>query len=149
MLAIAATQAPKYEMRFHELLEARQWRNYRGEQRQCSIGNLVAHPALDQPKSATVIFGTVDTGRQRVWAGYFVRVEMDGRTWLGEDAHSLRRALRGLENSLNADGYSLLVIGLDADWRESGLSANTGWGFCSDVEGAIHMLVPKSSVEIG
>ena len=76
-----------------------------------------------------------------MWAGFFVKiVGPDGDEWLAEDPHSLRRALRGIEAKLNEDGRSLQVIGLDPEWRESGLSADTGWGFHPNFDGPVHIL---------
>ena len=132
-------------MRYHELLEARPWRHYTGQDRVCLIRRLDSDGSLARSNPATVQFGSVTTGRQRVWVGYFVQViEHDGNEWIAEDPHSVRRALRDVETKLNRVGRSLDVIGLDADWRESGLSANTGWGYHPDIDGAVHMLEPMT-----
>ena len=134
-------------MRYRDLLEARPWRRYSGEERKCFIGQIDADEAADTPLEAKVEFGTVATGRQAVWAGFFVRVEVDGQQWLAEDPYSLRRALRGVEAKLNSDGISLHVIGLDPEWHESGLSGNTGWGYHPELDGAVHMLTPPPNAD--
>jgi hypothetical protein len=87
-----------------------------------------------------VEFGTVCSGRSRVFMGWWVQVGApEGGSWLEQDRHSLRRALRAVEKQLNADGLSLRVMGLDPEWMESGLSANSGYGYHPDFDGPIHM----------
>lgn len=131
-------------MRFRDLLEARPWRRYTGEERQCAIRHIGADEVSGETL-ARVEFGTVTTGRQAVWAGFYVRVEVGDREWLAEDPHSLRRALRGVEAELNKDDLWLQAFGLDPEWRESGLSANSGWGYYPDCDGAVHMLERQPS----
>lgn len=126
-------------MRYRDLFDAKAWRRYSGRDRECFIRPLADPNAA--PREARVQYGVVKTGRQRVFVGYFVQViQQHGGEWLAEDPHSLRRALRAVERSLNADGWSLKVIGLDAEWSETGLSANTGFGYHPDLEGPVHMM---------
>lgn len=128
-------------MRFHELLEARAWRHYTpfAEQR-CKITDI---------RSATfaevlVRCGTCSTGKQRVFAGYYFKTQLPaGDLILAENPHGLRRALRTFEARLNGFGWTLDAIGLDAEWRESGLTADSGFGYCAGVLGAVHMLHPR------
>lgn len=128
-------------MRYNELLEAKGWRHYLGTDRGCVLFPLANSKAV--PREARVQYGAVSTGKQRVWAGYYFKVVgQDGCEWLAEDPHCLRRALRAIERQLNADGLSLQVIGLDREWCESGLSANSGYGYHPDFDHAVHMLQP-------
>lgn len=85
-------------------------------------------------------FGHVSTGEQRVWAGFFVQViDSSGGMWLAEHPHSLRGALSEIGDQLETDGWSLKVVGLLPEWRETGLSRNSGYGFHPDLDCAVHM----------
>jgi hypothetical protein len=126
-------------MRYRDLFDAQAWRKYSGRDRECmliQVGN-----ASKKAQVARVQYGSVTTGKQRVWVGYFVQVvDVNGREWLAEDPHSLRRALRKVEACLNEASLSLAVVGLSSDWSETGLSANTGYGYVPNASGPIHML---------
>ena len=133
-------------MRYRELTEPSGWRHYSGRERECQLTPLSNTNGETEAVRAHVQYGSVTTGRQRVWVGYFVQVvEQDGKEWLAEHPHSLRGALRKVEAQLNGDGWNLDAIGLDPEWRESGLSANSGFGFHPDHDGAVHMLDVKHS----
>lgn len=125
-------------MRFHELLEARPWRHYTpSAERSCAIG------ALNSAAVAQVLVqcGTCSTGRQRVFAGYYFEATLPtGSTVIGENSHGLRRALRTFEARLNAAGWTLDAIGLDPEWHETGLSADSGFGYHPSFSGPVHML---------
>lgn len=73
--------------------------------------------------------GIVETGRSRVFAGYFVRVEVGNLTFSDTDQHSLRQALRVVAEQAKNEGINLRFAGLWDQFEESGLSANTGWGY--------------------
>ena len=119
------------------------WRHYSGQERACVLTPLPEGSASGSSE-AHVQWGSVTTGKQRVWVAFFIQViQRDGKEWLVEHPHSLRAALRLVEADLNADGWSLGVIGLDPEWRESGLSANSGYGYHPDFSEAAHMLQPK------
>lgn len=132
-------------MRYRGLLDARAWKKYEGRDHRCFI---VGTSNLNEPNrelvEVSVQLGNVTTGKQRVWAGYFMHVEgPDEKTWLAEHPHFLRGALREVEKLLNADGWSLLAIGLTPEWHETGLSANSGFGYHPDFDHAVHMLQPE------
>lgn len=94
-------------------------------------------------KGSVVSFemGIFETGRSRVFAGYFVRVRgPDGEGWMGESALSMRKALRALDDEIAGNGGRLLCVGLDPRFRESGLSVDTGYGYIDDYPSAIHMM---------
>src|SRR5689334_17245249 len=96
-------------MRFEEIAQPRRWRKYIGEWRDCTISNLVSRAS----EVAHVQCGRVETGRTRVFAGYFVQVmRLCGSTYLAEHPHSLRRALLAAEDKLKTDGWTLDVIGI-------------------------------------
>jgi hypothetical protein len=85
--------------------------------------------------------GTICTGRQRVFHRYYVKLDLaDGSTVIGEDQYNLRAAVLDLDSVLKRKGLLLLVAGTDADWCETGLSQNTGWGYFSNATEASHMM---------
>ena len=93
--------------------------------------------AIDTPFE----MGAVTTGRQRVFHRYYIRVDMlDGSVLTGEDEGSVRAALFALDRVCRASGLALLVAGLDDSFRESGCSANSGFGYCPEVDRAVHMM---------
>ena len=93
--------------------------------------------AIDTPFE----MGAVTTGRQRVFHRYYIRVHMlDGSVLTGEDEGSIRAALFALDRVSRARGLALLVAGLDDSFRESGCSADSGFGYCSEVARAVHMM---------
>ncbi len=96
-----------------------------------------------RPIAATYEMGIVSTGRSRVFAGHFVRIILPSGTGLsGEDEHSLRAALRKLAFHLSIVNLQLRCAGLDTRFEESGLSIDTGYGYASFDDGAIHMMDP-------
>ena len=132
-------------MRFHELSEARPWKNLQTRTHPVMIaspsdlgnGNCIV-------TEAECHYGEVFTGKTEVFFGYFVRViNPFGEEWLGEDRHSLRKALREAAEASQGGGWTLLAIGLSSEWRESGLSENSGYGYHpAHPERAVHMLEP-------
>ncbi len=85
--------------------------------------------------------GIVETGRTRVFAGYFFRVGLAGDEQItAEDDGSMIAALWRLVRNLTARGLRLQCAGMSAQWRESGLSQNTGWGYYGSHQQPMHML---------
>ena len=135
-------------MRYQDLFDGKAWRKYNGRGFPCRFREIVTEGTAKEIelKLAHVEIGTCATGRARVFAGYFLRViSDDGRMWLGEDDHSLRLALREVEAKMTVEGCGLDAIGLSPEWQESGLSANSGYGFYPDFDRAVHMLEPFPS----
>ena len=89
-------------------------------------------------------YGEVLTGKTEVFWGYFVRViNPSGEEWLGEDRHSLRRALNGASEAAEHHGWSLIAVGCTPEFQETGLSANSGYGYHpARPNRPIHMLEP-------
>lgn len=137
-------------MRYHNLLEARSWRTYQGQRRKC----LIACPKA-LANGACVIeeadgrYGTITTGRTETFFGYYVRIiSPNGDDWIGEDRHSLRKALKRAAEASEQDGWTLLAIGLTPEWQESGLSANSGFGYHpAHPDRHVHMLEPRPRAE--
>ena len=133
-------------MRYRELNEARPWRKYQGRSRPCLLSN--PHPvgiADGLVIQAEGHWGLVVTGRTETFWGYFVRVVgPSGEEWLGEDRSSVRAALGQAADAIAASGWSLLAIGLDDDWQETGLSYNSGWGVHRSYDRHANMLEPPS-----
>lgn len=87
--------------------------------------------------------GIVETGKQRVFAGYFVRLMLTDREPItGEHEHSLRGALWRLARNIAPLGYVLNCAGISAEFNESGLSVDTGWGYWGRQKEPIHMMDP-------
>lgn len=85
--------------------------------------------------------GIIETGRQRVFAGHYIKVlGPDSEEWLGEDTTSMRAALRALDEDIGHDGGRLLCAGLLDGFRESGLSVDTGYGYIDGYPRAVHMM---------
>jgi len=93
--------------------------------------------------------GTVTTGRQRVFAGYFVRITMpEGTVVTGRDSHGISAALRATSDSLKTNNITLKVAGLDPDWYETGLSFNSTKGYIDRYAGgALFMMDPPPAPE--
>ena len=85
--------------------------------------------------------GIIETGRSRVFAGYYIKViSEDGEEWVDEDPGSVRAALHALDDQVAFDGGRLLCAGLRDDFHETGLSANTGFGYIEGFRHALHMM---------
>lgn len=85
--------------------------------------------------------GSITTGRQRVFHGYYVKlIAPDGHEAIGTSEHSLREALLDVDRQLDERELVLLAAGTYPKFYESGLSANTGFGFLPNCDFAVHML---------
>lgn len=85
--------------------------------------------------------GIIETGRQGVFFGHYIKVlGPDCEEWLGEDASSMRAALRALDEDIGRDGGRLLCAGLLDGFQESGLSVDTGYGYIDSYPRAVHMM---------
>lgn len=132
-------------MRYRDLCETRSWKHYCGRCRPCLIAS--PHPLGEADcviVEADGEWGTITTGRAKVFYGYFVKIRgASGEAWLGEDRHSIRNALLQASDLAGQVGWIVLAIGLESDWRESGLSANSGYGYHPAYpDRAVHMLEP-------
>lgn len=87
-------------------------------------------------------YGIVSTGRTRVFAGYFVEVELLGESIIGESGRSMREALRAVAAKLAELDTSLDCAGLCDQWSESGLTENSGWGYLPWAGSAVNMMAP-------
>jgi hypothetical protein len=124
-------------MRYKELVEARPWKKYEGHSRRCLL--LLATLTVE----VTGHCGIVVTGRTETFHGYYVRISgFDGREWLAEDRQSLRAALIKVADQIEESHGRLLAVGLLDEWRETGMSGNTGWGDHPAFDRAVHMLDP-------
>jgi hypothetical protein len=102
----------------------------------------------DNPIAATYEMGIISTGLSRVFAGHFVSITLpSGTDFSGEDEHSLRAALRKLAAHLAAVDLELRCFGMEDDFSESGLSADTGFGYLPGYDSAIHMMDVPSKEE--
>ena len=129
-------------MRYRELIEARRpWKHYSGREHVAYIALLRSDGPPGRLTAVKARYGLIHTGRARVFHGYFVEVSgPSGETWLGEHRYSLRGALRDAARRLEDDGWSLSAIGLTCDWRETGLSENSGYGYHPAFDGPANFL---------
>lgn len=111
------------------------WKKYQpGKLGECDL-------ALDgEAVAARYEVGLIETGRSRVFAGYYIRVTSpEGVEWLGEDTRSILGALHAANEVAANDGGALMCAGLDDDFYETGLSGNTGYGYIGRSD-AIYMM---------
>ena len=113
-----------------------EWRHYEVRQSgDCQVSE------GDAKKLVCYDLGIVETGRTRVFAGYFFRVRLAGDEQItAEDDGSMIAALWRLVRNLTARGLRLQCVGMSGQWRESGLSQNTGWGYFGPHQQPMHML---------
>lgn len=114
------------------------WRRYEVRQSgDCEVAS------DDETFLARFDLGIVETGRTRVFAGHFVRFALnDGKQITGEDERSLRRALWQLARNLTSLRLTIDCVGLSAEFTESGLSVDTGWGYWGPQSEPMHMMDP-------
>jgi len=112
------------------------WKNHRlRRESECHV-NLNGEDVI-----ADFEMGIIETGRQCVFSGHYIKViGPDGEEWLGEDASSMRAALRALDAEIEGDGGRLLCAGLLDGFHESGLSMDTGYGYIRGYSRAVHMM---------
>lgn len=112
------------------------WRHYELRQSgDCQISD------EDGEKLVRYDTGIVETGRSRVFAGYFIQITLwDDEQITAEDGGSLVRALWRLARNISASGLRLHCAGLSGQWRESGLSENTGFGYFGPHQQPTHMM---------
>ena len=85
--------------------------------------------------------GVIETGRQRVYEGLYLKITMsDGRSWIGEDRWSRLTALHDVSRQIEAEGGTMMCVGLDPRFYESGLSAGSGYGYIDGHCGALYMM---------
>lgn len=84
--------------------------------------------------------GLIETGRQRVFHCYFVKVDFGGRHWIGTDQWSVRSALEKLATTLAGEGIELKCAGLSGNWYETGLSENSGYGYIDEVDRRVFIM---------
>lgn len=85
--------------------------------------------------------GIIETGRSRVFAGYYIKVvNADGEEWIGDDPASKLGALRTLDVDVRLSGGRLLCGGLRDDFYETGLSFNSGFGYVKGNPAPLHFM---------
>lgn len=121
------------------------WRHYEVRQSgDCEVLN------DGEPSLVSFSIGIVETGRTRVFGGHFVRLLLsDGRQITGEDERSLRAALWRLARNLTPLWLTINCVGLNAEFTESGLSVDTGWGYWGPHSEPMHMMEPLPEREEG
>lgn len=85
--------------------------------------------------------GVITTGKQRVFHRFYVKViAPDGAGIIGTSEHNLRQALLDVDRQLDQRELVLLAAGTYPEFYESGLSANSGYGYLPTVDHAVHMM---------
>jgi len=114
----------------------REWRHFEAfdKGRACILHH---HRSLKCPYR----LGVVTTGRQRVFQGWFVEIELpDGKREIAEDAQSLLFAAKALGRRVSLKGYRLFAAALDRRFYQTGLSCQTPVGYLDGCDGSIHMM---------
>lgn len=113
-----------------------EWQHY--EPHSTGLTCIIDHDRdIDSPYE----IGAVTTGKQRVFHRYYVKViAPDGHVAIGTSEHSLREALLDVDRQLDLRELTLLAAGTYPEFYESGLSANSGFGYLPTVDHAVHMM---------
>lgn len=83
-------------------------------------GNEVVNVLINQ--------GRVSTGKTRQFTYYFTKIEAEGHAIVKENS-SLYISFRQATGDFFMLGYELKLFGLQKDYRESGMSENSGYGY--------------------
>lgn len=133
-------------MRYVELAENRAWKTYRGRKHRCLLaspedlgnGNCVVI-------EADVYFGSVLTGRTETFHAYYVEIisPLSEERWRGEHPRRLLQALEAASDAAKQSGWDVLAAGRTPDFKETGLSENSGYGtHPAYPDRHVHMLEP-------
>lgn len=140
-------------MRYREIFEARPWRQYKGRWHRANLVRSMELDPISKVIGCDICLGPVLTGRTQTFAGYYVRIcapQGAQGDWLGEDPHSLFEALQRASKAARLDGWKLLALGLSSQFKETGLSLNSGFGIHSAFpQRHVHMLEIPPSVSTG
>jgi hypothetical protein len=114
----------------------KRWRHYEVRQSgECAVADDAGK------KLVSFDLGIVETGNSRVFAGYFITIRLGSDEHItGEDEGSLIAALWRLARNISARGLRLRCAGLSGQFRESGLSENTGFGYFGRQQKPTHMM---------
>lgn len=113
-----------------------EWKHY--EPNQTGLACVIDH---DRDLYCPYELGSITTGRQRVFHRYYVKViAPDGHEIVGTSEHSVREALLDVDRQLDQRELVLLAAGTYPEFHESGLSANTGFGYIPTCDFAVHMM---------
>lgn len=94
----------------------------------------------DECHLCEITIGMVHSGKQRVFTGYFCDVICNELNIHKEHVGSMYRALTHAVKELNEGGLELTINGVHKNYRESGLSENTGWGYIPESTKAVLMI---------
>lgn len=135
------------DMRYRELIEApaRPWKQYRGRRHRVRLVRTEQMNDADREVfECDAFFGDVLTGRQAVLQGQFVSIVLPtGEELIGEHPRWLYDALRDVSGKAEQEGWTVLAIGRTPRFRETGLSANSGFGIHpSFPDRHVHFLEP-------
>lgn len=139
-------------MRYHELSEARPWKQYKGRRYRIRLIRNAQIAGRDEgPLNCFAFFGDVLTGRQEVFQDQFVSIVLpDGEELFGEHPHSLHAAFEQVSAEAERTGWRVVALGRSPEFYETGLSVNTGFGFHPDVPNRhVHMseIPPNDDVD--
>lgn len=113
-----------------------EWKHY--QPNQTGLACVIDH---DRDFDCPFEIGVITTGRQRVFHRHYVKViAPDGTDIIGTSEHSLREALLDLDRQLDQLKLTLLAAGTYPEFFETGLSANTGYGYIPTCDFAVHMM---------
>lgn len=132
-------------MRYRELLEARPWKRYHGRRHKVLMAR---NTDIDKPDRDVIecpaYFGQIVTGKQQVFQGHYVSIVLpNGDQLIGEHPRWLYDALQRVCDAAEQEGWTVLAVGRTPRFRETGLSANSGYGVHPDIpDRHVHMSEP-------
>lgn len=114
------------------------WKNYSG-----MFTRIVPAAHEGDVHQCSVSIGLFHTGRQRVFMGYFCRLECNEVVLLNENSGSLYQAFLGVMREFIRLGYTVNLYGLQNSFRESGLSVDTGYGYVPELSSKAFLMIDQ------
>ncbi len=107
----------------------------------CEIQNTTSREIFSVPFS----MGLVSTGKQRVYWGKKIILQMPGKLIVGKAKGSNGSYLDALDEcnaQLNEIAHRLLVVGNSPSYNESAMSGEAGFGYVRGCMTALHIMSP-------
>jgi len=114
------------------------WRHYKS-----SFSNEITAINDGNHYKCKISIGGVFTGKQKVFVGYYCQIECNGLNLLNEHNGSLYLAFLATAREFLECGYSVNLYGLQSNYRESGLSENSGFGYVSDISSKPFLMIDE------
>jgi len=109
------------------------WKHYKGSHR------TTINMQNGQSYEATIEIGTLLTGKSRMHSGYYCRI-VCGEFDEYSEASSIFQAVHLAICNAIENGFTINIYAMRPDFYESGLSADTGWGYVNDIKKPVLMI---------